>query len=106
MHISPLYLASGLSLASVAVAAPQRCIPRQEDGKARAAAVKEAFQFAWNGYYKYAFPHDELRPVTNGFTDSRYCLLSSGTQSISFGIDDFLEMVGEQAQPMPSAPRW
>lgn len=38
----------------------------------RADAVKEAFQFAWNGYMKYAFPHDELHPVSNGFGDSRY----------------------------------
>lgn len=74
MHISTLRLASGLSLATAAVAAPQRCVPRQADSSERAAAVKEAFQFAWNGYYKYAFPHDELRPVTNGFTNSRYSL--------------------------------
>jgi mannosyl-oligosaccharide alpha-1,2-mannosidase len=38
----------------------------------RADAVKAAFEFAWDGYYKYAFPHDELHPVSNGFSDSRY----------------------------------
>lgn len=38
----------------------------------RADAVKSAFTFAWNGYYKYAFPHDELHPVSNNFSDSRY----------------------------------
>lgn len=37
----------------------------------RADAVKEAFQHAWNGYYEYAFPHDELYPVSNGSGDSR-----------------------------------
>jgi len=37
----------------------------------RAAAVKSAFQFAWNGYYKYAFPNDELMPQTNQFSNSR-----------------------------------
>lgn len=37
----------------------------------RAQAVKDAFQFAWDGYYKYAFPHDELHPVSNGYGDSR-----------------------------------
>lgn len=72
MLISTLRLVSGLSLATVALAAPQRCVPKQEHSAARAAAVKEAFEFAWEGYYKYAFPHDELRPVTNGFTNSRY----------------------------------
>jgi len=29
--------------------------------KERAAAVKDAFLFAWNGYYANAFPNDELR---------------------------------------------
>jgi mannosyl-oligosaccharide alpha-1,2-mannosidase len=38
----------------------------------RADAVKAAFEYAWNGYKTYAFPHDELRPVSNGFSDSRY----------------------------------
>jgi len=37
----------------------------------RANGVKEAFQFAWDGYHKYAFPHDELKPVSRGFGDSR-----------------------------------
>jgi mannosyl-oligosaccharide alpha-1,2-mannosidase len=37
----------------------------------KADAVKEAFQHAWNGYMKYAFPHDELHPVSNGYGDSR-----------------------------------
>lgn len=39
--------------------------------QAKADAVKEAFQHAWNGYMKYAFPHDELTPVSNGHADSR-----------------------------------
>lgn len=38
----------------------------------RADAVKSAFQIAWDGYKEYAFPHDELHPVTNTFGDSRY----------------------------------
>jgi mannosyl-oligosaccharide alpha-1,2-mannosidase len=37
----------------------------------RADAVREAFRHAWSGYRQYAFPHDELRPVSNGFGDSR-----------------------------------
>ena len=35
----------------------------------RAAQVKEAFQHAYRGYERYAFPHDELLPVSNGSTD-------------------------------------
>jgi hypothetical protein len=38
----------------------------------RSDAVKAAFEFAWNGYKKYAFPHDELHPVSNSYSDSRY----------------------------------
>ena len=39
--------------------------------KERADAVKEAFRFAWSGYYDHAFPNDELHPVSNGFGNSR-----------------------------------
>lgn len=37
----------------------------------RADAIKEAFLFGWDGYYRYAFPHDQLLPVTNGYSDPR-----------------------------------
>jgi len=37
----------------------------------RADAIKDAFQFGWDGYYQYAFPHDQLEPVTNGYSDPR-----------------------------------
>jgi ER degradation enhancer, mannosidase alpha-like 2 len=36
---------------------------------ARAAAVREAFLHAWNGYRQYAWGHDELRPLSKGFRD-------------------------------------
>jgi mannosyl-oligosaccharide alpha-1,2-mannosidase len=39
----------------------------------RAQAVVDAFKLSWEGYYRYAFPNDELMPVTNGFSNSRYC---------------------------------
>jgi hypothetical protein len=39
--------------------------------KNRADAVKEAFQFAWDGYYQNAFPADELNPITKGKGYSR-----------------------------------
>jgi mannosyl-oligosaccharide alpha-1,2-mannosidase len=31
----------------------------------RANAVKDMFQIGWDGYYQYAFPKDQLRPVNN-----------------------------------------
>lgn len=63
-----------------------------QEAKARADAVKAAFQTAWDGYYeyvsmsmvemqirrkelmpviRYAFPNDELSPVDNTFSNSR-----------------------------------
>jgi hypothetical protein len=35
----------------------------------RAVQVKEAFRHAYHGYEQYAFPHDELLPVSNGSID-------------------------------------
>jgi mannosyl-oligosaccharide alpha-1,2-mannosidase len=37
----------------------------------RADAVRDAFQYAWDGYYKYAWTHDELHPVAKTYGDSR-----------------------------------
>ncbi|PGH06195.1 hypothetical protein AJ79_06583 [Helicocarpus griseus UAMH5409] len=41
---------------------------RQSD---RAQAVKDAFDHAWSGYMRYAFPNDELRSVSNIPSNSR-----------------------------------
>lgn len=41
-------------------------------GVDRAQAVVDAFRLSWEGYFQYAFPNDELKPVTNGFSNSRY----------------------------------
>lgn len=50
-----------LALAAAALAAPHE--KRQGGGEQaqRAAAVKEAFEFAWDGYYRYI-----SRPFLNG----------------------------------------
>ena len=75
--------ASVLSLYSLPIfAVPHGKVSRNIQSRAdnqtlnreRADAVKEAFTFAWTGYYKYAFPHDELHPVTNTYGDSRYTI--------------------------------
>lgn len=52
----------------------------------RAQAVRSAFQFAWDGYMKYAFPHDELRPVTNQTGDSRNGWGASAVDALSTAI--------------------
>ena len=72
--ISSLLLV-GLTLVGSAVAIPvvetETALGGQSSNQQRADAVKEAFQHAWDGYMKYAFPHDELHPVSNGYGDSR-----------------------------------
>ena len=41
----------------------------------RAQAVIDTFRLSWEGYNQYAFPNDELHPVTNTYGNSRYkCL--------------------------------
>lgn len=78
---SQLLASSILALCSVGALAAPRARPllsRQSSrpdnhtlNVERAAAVKAAFQVAWDGYKEYAFPHDELHPVSNTFSDSR-----------------------------------
>ena len=64
---------------AVTAAAHQRrdalTAPSYVTNQDRADAVKEAFDFAWNGYVTYAFPHDSLQPVDNTYQDDRYNIL-------------------------------
>ncbi|QPH11062.1 hypothetical protein C2857_002638 [Epichloe festucae Fl1] len=61
-----------LQLAGVAVALPgKRAVVPPKADHDRAREVKEAFEISWNGYYKHAFPHDTLHPLTNGYEDDR-----------------------------------
>jgi mannosyl-oligosaccharide alpha-1,2-mannosidase len=83
-------LAQGACILSLAIALPtalptndpvdiaiDTIVKRQSREPAdRAQAVVNTFKLSWEGYYKYAFPNDELKPVTNGFSNSRYDLLS------------------------------
>lgn len=66
---------AALSLVGSTVAHPlvehEKVLGHKSDSQEKAEAVKEAFQHAWDGYMKYAFPHDELHPVSNGYGDSR-----------------------------------
>lgn len=75
MRIPSLSLPLALGLVGTVAAYPypeQDSVSRRgSDNQAKADAVKEAFQHAWDGYVKYAFPHDELHPVSNGYGDSR-----------------------------------
>ncbi|CAK4031956.1 glycoside hydrolase family 47 [Lecanosticta acicola] len=44
------------------------------------------FQFSWDGYYKYAFPNDELLPVNNSFSNSRNGWGASAADALSTAI--------------------
>jgi len=52
----------------------------------RADEVKRAFTYAWNGYYKYAFPNDELNPLTNSFSNSRNRWGASAVDALSTAL--------------------
>ncbi|KAN0117545.1 glycoside hydrolase family 47 protein [Hyaloscypha variabilis] len=78
MHYSRLSLPLVALLALPSLALPHDKPPdKRADNhqgmvdRERADAVKAAFVHAWTGYKKYAFPHDELHPVSNSFSDSR-----------------------------------
>ena len=76
MHFSRLSLPLVAVLALPSLALPHdKPLDKRADNhtlnRDRADAVKAAFVHAWNGYKEYAFPHDELHPVSNSFSDSR-----------------------------------
>ncbi|KAK4495811.1 hypothetical protein PRZ48_013079 [Zasmidium cellare] len=58
----------------------------QQEARQRAAAVKEMFEFSWAGYYKYAFPNDELLPVNNSFSNSRNGWGASAADALSTAL--------------------
>ncbi|PBP19747.1 hypothetical protein BUE80_DR009390 [Diplocarpon rosae] len=92
MHFSRLLLATTALLSSVDANAnpslttdssrPDNLTLNQE----RADAVKASFQFAWDGYMKYAFPNDELNPVTNNFSNSRNGWGASAVDALSTAL--------------------
>jgi Glycosyl hydrolase family 47 len=57
-----------LLAALLAGAAPAPPAPPAPPARA-AAAIKAAFLHAWNGYVRYAWGHDELRPLSDGYRD-------------------------------------
>ncbi|KAK3504135.1 mannosyl-oligosaccharide alpha-1,2-mannosidase precursor [Neurospora crassa] len=97
------FLVSALTLTQVVTATPfspprQKNIGTSDDSAAAASssqaasnqerrdAVKQAFQISWDGYYKYAFPHDSLRPVTNSYEDDRNGWGASAIDAFSTAI--------------------
>ncbi|KAK0641123.1 glycoside hydrolase family 47 protein [Cercophora newfieldiana] len=60
--------------------------PQYVSHHARADAIKAAFQLSWDGYYKHAFPHDSLRPVSNTFFDDRNGWGASAVDALSTAL--------------------
>ncbi|KAL4895738.1 putative mannosyl-oligosaccharide alpha-1,2-mannosidase 1B [Aspergillus ambiguus] len=90
MHLTSLSLSlTALSLVSPSLAYPQYRTERPLQDKvalSRADTIKEAFSHAWDGYKKYAYPHDELHPVSNGYGDSRNGWGASAVDALSTAI--------------------
>lgn len=61
LFISPILVASSLSQLDSPWAAKKRLMREK---------VREMFYHAYENYMKHAFPHDELKPLTQSFTDS------------------------------------
>ncbi|GIZ38550.1 hypothetical protein CKM354_000196600 [Cercospora kikuchii] len=78
-----------ISAATLTTALPQyQPYPGEpkDEAQQRANAVKEAFEFSWQGYSEYAFPNDELLPVTNGFSNSRNGWGASAADALSTAL--------------------
>ncbi len=62
----------GVAAAALAVGllagVPLRVAAQRSPGR-EAAAIRDAFLHAWDGYERYAWGHDELRPLSNGYRD-------------------------------------
>ncbi|EDU39520.1 mannosyl-oligosaccharide 12-alpha-mannosidase precursor [Pyrenophora tritici-repentis] len=52
----------------------------------RAQGVVDAFRVSWDGYYKYAFPMDELLPVSNNGSNSRNGWGASAVDALSTAL--------------------
>ncbi|KAL4997893.1 mannosyl-oligosaccharide alpha-1,2-mannosidase 1B [Aspergillus recurvatus] len=81
LHALPVL--AGVAAATVPAYTITRPVLRSDS---RADAVKEAFSHAWDGYYAYAFPHDELHPISNGYGDSRNNWGASAVDALSTAI--------------------
>ncbi|KAJ0342323.1 hypothetical protein COL922a_001355 [Colletotrichum nupharicola] len=78
-------------LLAQASASPQSSVqpaatPNYTNQPDRANAVKEAFQRSWDGYRKFAFPNDTLKPVSNTFENDRNGWGASAIDALSTAI--------------------
>lgn len=75
-----------LAIRDRAVRARQTGITNSAVEQQRAAAIKDAFTFAWNGYFTTCKGQDELEPVTNACTNPRNNWGASAVDALSTAL--------------------
>ncbi|KAH0607684.1 uncharacterized protein H6S33_002718 [Morchella sextelata] len=85
----PAILAGGFAVEAAALNIP---LHKKQSDINKAEAIKEAFTHSWEGYVKYAYGKDELRPVSNTGSNSRNgwgaSVVDALTTAIMMGMDD------------------
>ncbi|KAL8305682.1 hypothetical protein RB597_003573 [Gaeumannomyces tritici] len=95
-HVASLLLGIAASGALTSPAPVRREVTYKPNPE-RAAAVKKAFRRSWDGYYKYAFPHDSLKPISKSWDDDRNGWGASAIDALSTGLlmseDDIVQQI-------------
>lgn len=71
LSVCALLVTASFQLAEAASTKRQDPLSACASTNAQSEKIKEAFLFAYNGYKKHAWGHDELLPVSKSFSDSR-----------------------------------
>lgn len=79
-------VSSTIKVAALGYAAQALAAPSYVAHPERAAAVAEVFQQSWDGYYKYAFPNDTLRPVSQSSENDRNGWGASAVDALSTAL--------------------
>ncbi|KAI0443487.1 glycoside hydrolase family 47 protein [Xylaria telfairii] len=77
---------SAVSPAVVSASPLARRGPSYVSHEDRLDGVKEAFQRSWDGYYKYAFPNDSLKPISKTYDNDRNGWGASAVDAISTAL--------------------
>lgn len=69
MELSKLKISTSIILILTIVFSATAQTKQKIDKKQLAAQVKSEFLHAWNGYKKYAWGHDDLKPLSKTYKD-------------------------------------
>ncbi|KAI1102889.1 glycoside hydrolase family 47 protein [Jackrogersella minutella] len=84
--VNSRWTAAILGGASQALAQSYQSVPSYVSHPDRTAAVKEAFQRSWDGYYQYAFPNDTLLPISLSYENDRNGWGASAVDALSTAL--------------------